>query len=163
MVQNVANQGSAFGGISRIGTTQNGRIIYEITDYNGNEAGKMTVPMQDADTFEKSYQDIMETAPKLQKYALEHSSEQDMKKRKRTSRIIIGLGTLIGAGIPIYLTRKSPSTIKQVLATAGGMIAGLAAGLGISLAVTTPPGMMKFSKAAKNISKIDVQPLEETP
>ena len=82
MVQNVANQGSAFGGISRIGTTQNGRIIYEITDYNGNEAGKMTVPMQDADTFEKSYQDIMETAPKLQKYALEHSSEQDMKKRK---------------------------------------------------------------------------------
>ena len=86
-----------------------------------------------------------------------------MKKRKRTSRIIIGLGTLIGAGIPIYLTRKSPSTIKQVLATAGGMIAGLAAGLGISLAVTTPPGMMKFSKAAKNISKIDVQPLEETP
>ena len=161
MVQSIANQNSAFGGINRVGMTQNGRVIYEITDYSGNEAGKMTVPVQDADTFEKSYKDIIETAPKIQKYALEHSSEKDGKRRKNLSRIIMAGGAVIGAGVPIYMTRKS-STIKQVLAAAGGLVAGLAAGFGISLKMTSPPGMMKFSKAAKNISNMDIQPLNET-
>ena len=172
MVQNIANQNSAFSGINRVGMTQNGRVIYEITDYSGNEVLEkphtkyqnfvhMCDFLASADTFEKSYKDIIETAPKIQKYALEHSSEKDVKRRKNLSRIIMAAGAVIGAGVPIYMTRKS-STIKQVLAAAGGLVAGLAAGFGISLKMTSPPGMMKFSKAAKNISNMDIQPLNET-
>ncbi len=160
MVQNVSNQTSSFGGINRIGTTQNGRIVYEVIDSNGQEAGKLTIPAQDADTFEKSYYDIMDAAPKIQKFSLEHSSAEDMKKRKTASNIMIAAGMIIGAGIPIYLTRKA-SGWKQVLATVGGVVAGLAAGMGLSFATLTPPGMMKFVKASKNLSKIDVRPFEQ--
>ena len=95
MVQNVSNQTSSFGGINRIGTTQNGRIVYEVIDSNGQEAGKLTIPAQDADTFEKSYYDIMDAAPKIQKFSLEHSSAEDMKKRKTASNIMIAAGMII--------------------------------------------------------------------
>ncbi len=161
MVQSINGQNSSFGGINRIGTTPNGRIIYQVVDENGQEAGKMTIAPQDADIFEKSYNDIMESAPKIQKYALEHSSPEDIEKRKKTSQIITLLTTLIGAGIPIYLTRKANSTFKQVFATLGGAIAGLAAGMGITFAALTPPGMTKFAKASKNLSKIEIQSYNE--
>ncbi len=160
MVQNITNQNASFGSISRVGTTPDGRIIYQVNDSSGQEAGKMTIAAQDADVFEKSYNDIMEAAPKIQKYAIEHSSPEDSEKRKKTSRIITLLTTLIGAGVPIYLTRKS-STWKQVFSVLGGTITGLIAGIGISFATLTPPGMMKFSKASKNLSKIEIQPFNE--
>lgn len=161
MVQNITNQNASFGSISRVGTTPDGRIIYQVNDSSGQETGKMTVAAQDADLFEKSYNDIMEAAPKIQKYAVEHSSPEAAERRKKTSRIITLLTTLVGVGIPIYLTRKSSSTFKQVFAALGGAIAGLAAGMGLTFATLTPPGMMKFSKASKNLSKIEIQPLNE--
>ena len=162
MVQNISAQGSTFGGINKIGVDTNGRIIYQVVDSSGQEAGKMTIAPQDADTFEKSYNDIMASAPKIQEYAIKDSSPEDTKKRKKASRIITLVTTLIGAGVPIYLTRKSSSTYKQVFATLGGAIAGLAAGIGITFATLTPPGMMKFAKASKNLSKIEIQPFNET-
>lgn len=156
MVQNVGSYGS----INKIGTTENGRVIYQVTDGSGQIAGKMSIPQKDCDVFEKSYKDIMETAPNLQKFAEKHSTPESVKKLKKTSNWIIGLCSLAGAGVGIFKTSKL-ATWKQVLATTGGLIAGLAAGIGISFAVTTPKGMTKFNKATQNISKLDIQPVQD--
>lgn len=151
---------NSFGNIQRAGMTPNGRAVYRVIDSNGQEAGKLTVPAGHADTFEKAYIDIMETAPKIQKYAAENSSEKDIKKRRNLSRLIVGTCGVIGAGIPIYLTRKS-STLKQILCTVVGIVAGLSAGFAASLAATTPPGTYKFARATRTLSKLDIQPLME--
>ena len=58
---------------------KNGRVVYQVIDGNGQEAGKMSIPQKDCDVFEKSYKDIIETAPKLQKFAEKHSSEDSRK------------------------------------------------------------------------------------
>lgn len=156
MVQNIG----AYGAINRVGTTENGRAIYQVIDGDGKEAGKMSIPQKDCDVFEKSYRDIIETAPKLQKFAEKHSTEESRKNLKKTSNWITGLCTAAGAGIAIFKTTNL-KTWKQVLITLGGTIAGLAAGMGISFAVTSPPGIMKFNKATQNISKLDIQPIQE--
>lgn len=161
MVQSVNNQSvNQFGTINRVGNTPDGRVVYSVTDGEGREAGKMSVAAKDCDVFEKSYHDVIESAPKIQKFVQTHSSPEDIKKRKNTSRWITGICAAIGAGVPIYLTRKA-STVKQVLATVVGLVAGVTSGFGLSFAVTTPPGTMKFSKATRNMSKIDIQPYSE--
>lgn len=161
MVQSVNNQSvNQFGAINRIGNAQDGRGVYSVLDGNGREAGKLSVAANDCDVFEKSYKDVMESAPKIQKYVQTHSSPEAIQKRKRTSRWITVACAAIGAGIPIHLTRNK-STWVQIPVTILGMLAGVMAGFGLSFAVTTPPGTMKFSKATKNISKIDVQPYNE--
>lgn len=159
MVQNIGNQQNAYGAINRIGTTENGRVVYQVVDGNGQEAGKMSIPQNQCDIFEKSYKDIMETAPKLQKFAEKHSTEESRKKLKKTSNWITGICAAVGAGIGIFKTTNL-KTWKQILFTTGGLIAGLAAGMGISFAVTSPPGIMKFNKATQNISKLDIQKIE---
>lgn len=152
---------NSYGNIQRIGATQNGRAVYRVIDSRGDEAGKLTVAGSDVDKFEKAYKDIMETAPKIQKFVVNHSSEEDIKKRKNLSRGIVAAGGVLGAAVPIYLTRKSPSVLKQILATVAGIVTGLSAGFAGSIAATTPPGSIKFAKAAKTLSKVDVQPIVE--
>lgn len=156
MVQNVG----AYGAINKIGTTDNGRVIYQVIDGNGQIAGKMSIPQKDCDVFEKSYKDIIETAPKLQKFAEKHSTEESRKKLKKTSNWITGICAATGAGVAIFKTTNL-KTWKQVLITTGGLIAGLAAGMGLSFSLTSPPGIMKFNKATQNISKLDIQPIQE--
>lgn len=160
MVQNISNQASAYGTINKIGMTENGRVVYQVIDGKGQEAGKMSIPQKDCDVFEKSYRDIMETAPKLQKFAEKHSTEESRKKLKKTSNWTIGLCTVLGAGIGIFKTTNM-ATWKQVLCTLGTSIAGFAAGIGLSYAFTAPPGITKFNKATQNISKLDIQPVQE--
>ena len=153
---------NSYGNIQRVGASENGRVLYRVIDSNGQEAGKLTVAGKDSDKFEQSYKDIMEAAPKIQKFVTENSSEEDIKKRRMTSRLITGGGALAGLIIPIALTRKA-STLKQILSTVAGLVAGLSAGFATSLAVTTPPGTYKFAKASRTISKLDIQPvLEDT-
>lgn len=156
MVQNV----NSYGAITKVGQTENGRVIYQVIDGNGQVAGKMSIAQKDCDVFEKSYKDIIETAPKLQKFAEKHSSEESRKKLKKTSNWITGLSAAVGAGIGIFKTTHLNKTWMQALFTIGGAIAGLAAGMGISFAVTAPPGIMKFNKATRNISKLDIQKIE---
>ena len=158
MVNGINN---SYGNIQRVGMTQNGRAVYRVIDSNGDEAGKLSVPNANAGQFEKAYKDIMESAPKIQKFAAENSSEQDIKKRRTLSRIIVGTGGLIGAVIPVAITRKS-STLKQILATVAGIVAGLSAGFAASFAATTPPGKFKFIKATRTFSKLDIQPVYNT-
>ncbi len=151
---------NSYGNIQRIGASENGRVLYRVIDSNGEEAGKLTVAGKDTDKFEQSYRDIMEAAPKIQKYVTENSSEEKIKKRRMTSRIITGTGALLGLAVPYALTRKA-STLKIILSCVAGIVAGLSAGFATSLAITTPPGTYKFAKASRVISKLDIQPIIE--
>lgn len=152
---------NSYGNIQRTGTTDNGRAIYRVIDAEGKEAGRLSVAGTDIDKFESAYRDIMDAAPKIQKYVTENSSEADIKKRRNISRTIVGIGGFLGATIPLTLMRKSSSTIKTILATVAGIVTGLSVGFGASLAVTTPPGTYKFAKASRTFAKLDIQPITE--
>lgn len=160
MVQNINAQMNSYGSINKIGATENGRVIYQVIDGNGKEAGKMSIPQKDCDVFEKSYHDIMETAPKIQKFAEKHSTEESRKKLQKTSNLIIMLASALGIGIGIAKTAKLEQTWKQMLITAGTGLLGFAAGMGISFMTTTPSGMTKFNKATQTLSKLDIQKVE---
>lgn len=156
MVNNLSSD--SYGNIQRIGLSQNGRAIYRVIDSNGQEAGKLSISQADTDKFEKAYIDIMKTAPKIQDYVVNNSSEQDIKRRRTLSRVIVATGGLIGAIVPIVATKKA-STLKKILYTTVGIVAGISAGFAGSIAATTPPGTFKFAKATKTLSKIDVRPV----
>ncbi len=151
---------NSYGNIQRIGTTPNGRAIYRVIDSQGEESGKLSVPQNQVDKFESAYRDVMDTAPQIQKFVLENSSEQDIKKRRNKSRAIVATGGIIGAAVPIALT-KNVSRVKSILATVAGIIVGISAGFAASLAATTPPGTYKFAKATRTFSKLDIQPVIE--
>lgn len=159
MVQNMNVAGSnPYGGnINKIGMTENGRVIYQVTDATGKTASALSVAQKDCDIFEKSFRDMMESAPKLERYVKTTTPER-MKKNQSMSKWIIGGLTGLGAVIPMIKTKGG--WMKQTLFTLAGGIAGFAAGMGISLAAFTPPGAAKMAKATKNISKLDIQPLE---
>lgn len=151
---------NSYGNIQRMGSTENGRAIYRVIDSDGKEAGRLSVAGPDTDKFESAYRDIMDAAPKIQKYVTENSSEADIKKRRNLSRAIVGVGGFLGAAIPIALTRKA-STLNQIIATVAGVVAGLSAGFATSLSVTTPPGTYKFAKASRTFAKLDIQPISQ--
>ncbi len=160
MVDSVKFGQNHYGNVRRIGATPNGRAVYQVIDSDGREAGKLSIPVADTDKFEKAYIDIMETAPQIQKYVLENSSEKDIKRRRNLSRAIVAGGGIIGAAVPMALTRKA-STLKQILATVFGIVAGLSGGYLAAISATTPPGTFKFAKATRTFSKLDIQPLTE--
>ena len=151
---------NSYGNIQKIGSTEHGRAIYRVIDSDVKEAGRLSVAGTDTDKFESAYRDIMDAAPKIQKYVTENSSEADIKKRRNLSRAIVGAGGLIGVAVPIALTRKA-STLQQILATVAGVVAGLSAGFVTSLSVTTPPGTYKFAKASRTFAKLDIQPISQ--
>lgn len=151
---------NSYGNIQKIGSTEHGRAIYRVIDSDGKEAGRLSVAGTDTDKFESAYRDIMDAAPKIQKYVTENSSEADIKKRRNLSRAIVGAGGLIGVAVPIALTRKA-STLQRILATVAGVVAGLSAGFVTSLSVTTPPGTYKFAKASRTFAKLDIQPISQ--
>ena len=150
----------SYGNIQRAGALSNGRVLYSVIDSNGKEAGKLSIPKEQVDTFEMSYNDILTTAPKIQKYVSEHSSQKDISHRRNLSMLFVAMGGFIGAAVPIFLTRNK-STLSQILSTVGGIVTGLSAGFAASLNITTPPGSYKFTRAAQKISKLDIQKLEE--
>jgi hypothetical protein len=159
MIQNIENNNnSPYGRVYKIGYMKNGRVVYQVVDGNGKNAGKMSIPLKDCDVFEKSYQDILSTAPKLQEYSQKMTPEK-MKKQKRMSRLIIGACTVVGALIPMIKVKGK--TWKQIAWTTVGTLAGLGAGFGISLKTTTPSGALKFARATNKISKMDIQPVVE--
>ncbi len=153
---------NTYGNIQQIGTTPDGRTIYRVIDSQGEESGKLSVPNNQVDKFESAYKDVMESAPQIQKYVIENSSEKDIKRRRNLSRAIVATGGVIGAAIPIALTQNI-SRVKSILATVTGIIVGISAGFAASLAATTPPGTYKFAKATRTFSKLDIQPIPEEP
>lgn len=161
MVQNIGAQTSGLGSVNRIGTTSDGRVVYQVTDPTGQATGKLSVAQKDCDVFEKSYYDMMETAPKIQKFAEKYSTEESQKKLKKKTSWIIGLSTAIGAGIGIFATRHDKKTWKQILVTGAGTLAGLIGGVSLAGRFAAPSGMSKFNRATQNISKLDIQAIQE--
>ena len=162
MVQNVSAQNpNGYGAINRIGMTDNGRVVYQIIDGNGNNAMKMSVAPKDCDSFEKSYRDIVESAPKLQQYAQTTSPEKMQKKQKMAKWIVGGCGLLGGIYPAIKCKINSVgSGLKALGLTLLGTGAGIIGGMFIASKMVTPPGAMQFSKATQTLSKLDVQPIE---
>lgn len=149
----------AYGSVQRSGTLPDGRIVYSVTDSDGNSAGKFSLPEYQADVFEASYKQIMETAPKIKQYVDENSSDEDLRRRRSLGRNIVATCGAIGAAVPILLFWKANSMTKKILGTVAGVVAGLAAGFGISLSATIPPGSQQFAKAHRIISGLDIKPI----
>ena len=148
-----------YGSIQRTGVLPNGRVLYNVIDSDGQKAGSLTVPKDEVDTFEASYKEILETAPKIQAYVSANSSEQSIKRRRNMARVIVGASGVLGAAIPLFILRKSTSVTKKILGAVAGIVVGLSAGFVSSLGVTTPPGSLDFARATRNLSKLDIQPV----
>ncbi len=160
MVQNVSSQPqNSYGSISKVGTTQDGRVVYKVTDANGQVAGGLSVAQKDCDKFERSYKDVMEAAPKLEKYMQTHT-EEDVKNLQKKGKRIIGFSALIGGLIPAltshFITEKP---WIQAILTIGGTIAGLMIGSKAGAKAVTPPGAEQMTRATQTLSKLDIQPV----
>ena len=150
---------NSYGNILRAGNLPNGRVMYNVIDSEGNPAGRLSLPAEQADTFESSYNQILDSAPKIQAYVKANSSEESIKKRRNIGRFIVGASGLIGAGVPLIILRKSTSVTKKILGAVAGIVTGLSAGFVASLGVTTPPGSLEFAKATRTLSTLDIQPV----
>lgn len=154
---------SSYGNILCAGNLPNGRVLYNVIDSDGNLASKLSLPEEQVDTFESSYKQILDSAPKIQAYVNANSSEESIKKRRNMARWIVGASGIIGASIPLLILRKSTSVTKKILGVVAGIVAGLSAGFIASLGVTTPPGSLEFAKAKRDLSKLDIQAVSDDP
>lgn len=153
---------SGYGTINKVGTTADGRVIYQVNDPTGRVAGRLSVPLKDCDTFEHSYKQVIDAAPKLQAYMNKMTPEK-MKKKQKTVKWIVGILGGLGAGIPIYLTRNivgKGHILKQTAAALGGAIVGLGTGIFAAKKILTPPGAKEIAVAQKNLENIDIRPVE---
>lgn len=150
---------SSYGNILREGVLPNGRVLYNVIDSEGNKAGKLSVPMEQVDTFETSYNQILDSAPKIRDFVKANSSEEAITKRRNLGRGIVASCGVAGAALPLIILRKSTSVTKKILGVVAGIVAGLSAGFAASLGVTSPPGSMDFALASRNLSKLDIQPV----
>ena len=135
--------------------------IYQVNYSSGRVAGRLSVASKDSDSFEKSYQTIIQNAPKLQKYA-ETTSADDLKKQKKKAYWIIGGLTALCSAVPIYLTRNLEGKrvlAKQCLATLAGAAVGLSAGVFAAKKISTPPGAVELNEASKVLASLDIERL----
>lgn len=168
MVQNISTskQTNQFGTISKVGTTAEGRVIYQLNDAEGKPASKLSVAQAHSDTFEKSFNTILENAPKVQDFQ-ENLTPRQAEKLKTRSKRIKWVSTLAGFLVPAIFVRAKfakkewlKSLIQgatTLVGTAGGFIAGQL----IAAKTTTPPGAMEMAKATQVMSKLDIRPFEE--
>lgn len=156
-----ALQISPYGNIYKLGPAPDGRTLYDVIDSGGKKAGRLSVRNEDTDTFERAYDNILDSASKIRQYTLENSTENDKKQRKRLSRGIITACGAIGAIIPLLLTGKNSSLPKRVIALVVGIVTGLSAGFIASFAATLPPETFRFIKAERQVSKLDIKNYEQ--
>jgi hypothetical protein len=161
MVNNLSGnlKPSSYGNILRAGNLPNGRVMYNVIDSEGKKAGKLSVPLEEVDTFEASYKQILDTAPKIQAYVKANSSQSAIERRRRLGRSVIAGCGIAGFAIPMVILRKSASITKKILGAVAGIVAGLSAGFIASLGVTTPPGSFEFARARRTLSTLDIQPV----
>ena len=160
MVQNISSkQSNTFGSINKIGTTEEGRLLYEVTDDKGKVAGKISVAANQGDVFEKSYNDIMTSLPKMQEY-VKNTTPQQIEKKQKQAKWITGIGAFLGGIYPLLKVKGEgvKGALKQIGLTLLGTLIGLTAGLFVASKVTTPPGASEFSKASHALSKLDIRP-----
>ena len=106
---------SPYGSIKRMDYKEHGRIIYSVTDSTGKSAGKISVPEEEADSFESAYNDIITSAPEIKSYVDANSSPYDIKRRKNLSiASVAGAGTIGGVASAIT-TIGVKSGAKRIL------------------------------------------------
>ena len=161
MVQNVSTQNAngSYGGINKLGMNNNGRVVYQVIDGTGQVAGKMSVAPKDCDKFERSYDSIVKSAPKLQAYAQKTPPEK-IEKKQKLAKWIVGGTTALGLLIPMLKCKPSGGWgwVKAIGLTALSGGAGAIGGVFIASKMVTPPGAAEFAKATQAISKLDIQP-----
>ena len=150
---------SSYGNVIRAGYLPNGRAMYDVIDSDGNKAGKLSLPADEVDTFEASYKQILDTAPKIRAYVNANSSQASIDKRRKIARNIVVSSGVVGLTVPLIILRKSTSVTKKILGAVAGIVAGLSAGFVASLGVTTPPGSLEFARATRTLSTLDIQPI----
>lgn len=156
MVQSVSGTGLGF--INKVGTSPEGRVIYEVNDPQGQMNGRISVAANDSDTFEKAFNDIIDAAPKIQKY-METTPPEKMEKKQKTAKWITTGGGILGAAIPLF-TMKPKGFGKGLLAfgvTLAAGVAGLLTGSLIARKTCTPPGAEQFTKATQTLQKLDIK------
>lgn len=116
---------------NKIGATTDGRLLYEVKDVTSGNYQNYTVAQENADKYE----------------SLINSTHKDFAPMKiaKQSHLATISGSIAGAGIAAYLTRKS-STTKKVIGTIGGCIGGI-------LTAATITALILISKFAKNIKQ----------
>ena len=164
MVQNVSNSvqsQNGFGTINRIGTTNNDRVVYLVTDGLNKESLKMSVAQKDADAFEKSYQSIIESAPKLQHY-METTPPEKIQKRQKSAKWVVAGSGLVAGLIPLIACKPQGvwKWLGTIALTAASTAAGLFGGSLVASKMITPPGAKEFATATQTLSKLDIKPLE---
>lgn len=158
MTQILANDTSnRYGTVKRVGNTDNGRVVYQVIEPKGTLVGNLTVPENQADIFEKSFEQVIRNAPKLEQY----TTPVQIEKRKRKANWITGISTAILGGIPLIKVKGegAKGTWKQIGLTALGTISGFIIGRLIAAKITTPAGVAEFAKATETISKLDIKPV----
>ena len=161
MVQNLSNSTqNQYGTINKIGTTPEGRVVYQIDDPKKQQSLRMSVAAKDSDTFERSYKQIMESAPKMQAYTEKTSPEKIEKNQKMAKWLVAGCG-LVGGLIPMLKVKGDGflGVLKQVGLTLLGTGAGLGVGLFGASKLVTPPGAKEFTQATQTLSKLDIKPV----
>lgn len=167
MVQNISQQKSSnpansMGFINKVGTTHNGRVVYELIDGSGKVGGKITVNPQHADSFEHSYKTITDVAPKLQKFQAEMTPLKMEKMKTRSKWAKWGLA-ITGFAIPAIfvkpkLKKEAWNTVIQVATTLVGTVAGFIGGQVAGAKIMMPPGGMDLARATQTLQKLDIQP-----
>lgn len=150
---------NSYGNILRAGNLPNGRVLYNVIDSEGNKAGKLSIPLDEVDTFEASYNQILDSAPRIRNFVNANSSEEAIAKRRAIGHGIVAASGIAGIGIPLLLLRKSTSVTKKILGIVAGIVTGLSIGFIASLKVTSPPGSFDFALAKRNLSRLDIQPV----
>ncbi len=157
MTSNINFAGNVMGAVTRVGNTQDGRAVYQLSNPNG-EVANISIAQKDCDKFEKSFNEMMRLTPELQKYA-EQGGQEKMAKRKKASRWVVGGSTVAGLALPIILTRKA-KVGKQILWAILGTVTGFVGGAFAASKMVIPAELKKFAKVQKELSTIDIQPVQ---
>ena len=150
-----------YGSINKIGTTNEGRVVYEVKDEKGKSAGKLSVAQPQCDIFERSYNEMMTAAPETQKFAEKSITPEWQEKSRKTnmwSKLIGASAALLGSAL---LTKKFDKYFWKAVVCLPCTLAGYLAGAAAGIKLTTPKEVMQFTKSMQTISKLDVQPYRD--
>lgn len=149
--------------LSRIGQSQDGRVIFQLSDKEGNPAAAISVAATQADIFEKSYSTIERTSPKMEEYMKKMSDPILSKSENKKTKMITLASALTGFLIPAIAIKKDFagkfSTLLKGLISTAGLALGLFAGIKINTS-RIPKEVKEFTAATRAMSNLDVQPLQ---
>ena len=135
------------GNITKAGTPVNGRQTYELTDSARNKKYTYTVPEENADTFEKLYEENNTTADSINSPEAQEKLVELGRKLGNRVKIYTFVGSILGAGIPAALAifNKGKVWKRAVFGTLGAIAGGTLGALGTTY--------LTFSNGFKNIVK----------